>query len=120
MDYAKAKNADADEEATWDSCYDAPTDDEAEFPLAFKSDKDLEGVQNEPTDDGGDVKVESAALKTEGLDAPELYVSKKAKYATAKAADTSDDEDSVDYVLRFDERYLDDGGTIAFCCQNCQ
>jgi hypothetical protein len=41
MDYAKAKNVDADEEATWDSCYDAPTDDEAEFPLAFKSDIDL-------------------------------------------------------------------------------
>jgi len=30
------------------------------------------------------------------------------------------DEDSVDFVLQFDERYEDLNGKIAFCCQNCQ
>ena len=107
MEDAKTKTASANEEA------DAPTDEEAEFTLALKSDKDLE-VQNAPTEGDGGVNVES-----EGLDAAESYVSKKAKYTTTEDVFASDD-DSVDYALKFDERYLDDEGTIAFCCQNCQ
>lgn len=30
------------------------------------------------------------------------------------------DEDSVDFVVQFDERYEDPDGKIAFCCQNCR
>jgi hypothetical protein len=69
-----------------DSCYDIPTDDEAE--------KLLENQDFHATD-----SADVSPAVTESL---------------------SDDEDSVDFVVQFDDRYMDPEGKIAFCCQNCK
>jgi hypothetical protein len=70
-----------------DSCYDNPTDDEAEKPV--------ENQDFHPTD-----SADVSPAVTESL--------------------SDDDEDSVDYVVHFDDRYRDPEGKIAFCCQNCK
>lgn len=103
-----------------DSCYDHSTDDEADKPLGDFEECDL----NHPSEhhdesDQCNLKETDDAEDCAKIPAAALDFGDDCIYADC-FSDEKSDEDSVDLVLQFDERYLDADASIAFCCQNCK